>query len=99
MENSNKPTYNELYNWYNELYNWYNEEKRIKNHLYYYILFKGLLNGYYAYFQAYGNDIEEKEKQDGKLFRILLLADNLQSCLNTVKNKTVVKVTYDIMPN
>lgn len=88
----NKPSYEELYKWYEA-------EKRIKNHLYYYIMFKGLLNGYYTYFQAYANEIEEKEKRDGQMFRALLLIDGMESCRNTVHKKQCIKVDYEIIPN
>jgi hypothetical protein len=92
MQNGQKPTYSELYKLYEA-------ERDIKNHLYYFITFKGLLNNYQAYYQCYANTINEKIKQDGVMFRIFLLADGLDSCINTVYKRQKIKVDYEIMSN
>lgn len=81
-----------------ELCKWLHEEMKIKNHLYYYLSFNGLLSKYKSYLQVYSNTIEKIEKADDVMFRIITIADRLVEVVNAKKNKDI-KIEYNINPN
>lgn len=81
-----------------ELYAWATEEMRIKNHLYYYLMFTGQIQEYRAYFMVFANDIKNKEKSDEKMFRTISLFNNLCEVVNVGKNKRI-DIEYTINPN
>jgi intein/homing endonuclease len=92
MQNKRKPNYSELEQMYET-------EKRIKNHLYYFISMKRLQQQYNAHIMVYANDLEEKERQDGVIFRIIAASDSLFDVIEQSKKRKNVQVVYDVLPN